>query len=303
MAALNEKYGEIFAQADALFFTSPDYYGNVADLAAIRKYCDEKGKLLIIDGAHGGHLHFDKNLYAGAYADIWVDGVHKSLPAFTQGAVVSARNTKTAVALESAVDIFRTTSPSYPIMASVEYAVKYPQNKDLEQAIRGWHSDERIYANEDWTKLCALFGESAFEAEKELIGKGIYPEFCDGHVVMFYLSPCTKERDFERLKRELALLFEKYPYSVKNTLNSVHTPLVLGENTKTEWVKTEKAEGRICAGECGLFPPCTPLIKRGEKISAEKIELLKKAANIYGLVDEKILVVCLTNQTNEKKGE
>jgi hypothetical protein len=35
MSALNEKYGEIFAQADALFFTSPDYYGNVADLEAI----------------------------------------------------------------------------------------------------------------------------------------------------------------------------------------------------------------------------------------------------------------------------
>ena len=304
MYELKRDFAELLESADALFITTPDYYGNIADLLELRRYCDETGKLLLIDGAHGGHLHFERMLYAGEYADMWVDGVHKSLPALTQGAVVSAKNEKFAKALLEGVLTFRTTSPSYPIMASVEYAVKYSRNERLEKSAKEYISScDRIYNSKDWTKLCALFGESAFEAEKELIRKGIYPEFCDGHVVMFYLSPCTKERDFERLKRELALLFEKYPYSVKNTLNSVHTPLVLGENTKTEWVKTEKAEGRICAGECGLFPPCTPLIKRGEKISAEKIELLKKAANIYGLVDEKILVVCLTNQTNEKKGE
>ena len=289
MSALNEKYGEIFAQADALFFTSPDYYGNVADLAAIRKYCDEKEKLLIIDGAHGGHLHFDKNLYAGAYADIWVDGVHKSLPALTQGAVVSARDKKTAAALERAVDIFRTTSPSYPIMASVEYAVKYPQNRDLEQAVRGLQKHERIYANEDWTKLCALFGQNAFEAEKRLESEGFYTEFCDGNVLTFYLSPVMNEVDYKSLKTRLYQLFEEYPFIEEKEAQQIPAPAIFSKN-EVEWVDLDKAEGRVCAGLCGLFPPCTPLFQIGERIDGERLSKIKKANNVFGLKNGQILV-------------
>lgn len=63
---------------------------------------------------------------------------HKSLPALTQGALVSAKTPALAEALAEAADIFRTTSPSYPIMASVEYAVKYPRNTALENAVLGF---------------------------------------------------------------------------------------------------------------------------------------------------------------------
>ena len=298
MYELKENFFRILESADALLITSPDYYGNVAELDALRKFCDENKKLLLIDGAHGGHLHFDKTLYAGAYADVWVDGVHKSLPALTQGAVVSARTQEYANALYQGVQIFRTTSPSYPIMASVEYAVKYPRNEVLEKHAKAYISScERIYTSADWTKIVALFGDKAFEAEKELIKKGIYPEFCDGNAVAFYLSPATTLREWKRLKRELAILFEKHPYTPKKELESVPAPLVLDKNAKTEWVDLEESEGKICAADCGLFPPCTPLIRAGERIEREKIDLLKRAANVYGLADKKILTV------NENEGE
>ena len=291
MSALKEDFSSLLNEADALFITSPDYYGNVAELSAMRAYCEETGKLLLVDGAHGGHLHFDKDVYAGTYADMWVDGVHKSLPALTQGAVVSAKNKKYAAALQEGVNIFRTTSPSYPIMASVEYAVKYPQNKALEEVAKGYiQSCPRIYKSKDWTKLCALIGENAFDAEKALQEKGIYPEFCDGNVVMFYLSPATTKRQFCRLKKELNRLFEEYPYISKKAVERIPTPFVLDKNKETEWVEMEKAEGRICAAACGMFPPCTPFIYAGERIQKGKIDMLKNAANVYGLVDEKILV-------------
>ena len=207
MSALKQKYTDIIRQADALFLTSPDYYGNVADWQEIRQYCTETGKLLLVDGAHGGHLHFDKTKHAGGYADLWVDGVHKSLPALTQGAVVSARDGRTADALSAAVDVFRTTSPSYPIMASVEYAVKHPRNEVLEKAAIAFQQHPRVYKNEDWTKLCVRFGKYAFEVEKWLERKGVYAEFCDGSLLTFYLSPATKMQDFERLQSMLTDLF------------------------------------------------------------------------------------------------
>ena len=169
MAELKEKNSDILRAADALLFTSPDYYGNVADLRGAKEFCEKEGKILLVDGAHGGHLHFEKELHAGTYADMWVDGVHKSLPALTQGAVVSAKNKKFADALQKGVDIFRTTSPSYPIMASVEYAVKYPRKITLEKRVHLFKKQNaRIYQNSDWTKLCVRFGKYAFQVEKLL---------------------------------------------------------------------------------------------------------------------------------------
>ena len=283
VSALKENVGGLLAEADALFLTSPDYYGNIADLAAARAYCDATGKLLIIDGAHGGHLHFDRSVYAGTYADLWVDGVHKSLPALTQGAVVSARTEELGEKLRLALDIFRTTSPSYPIMASVEYAVKYPQNTRLENAVKAFIAENgRVYCGGDWTKLCAVFGENAFSVEHAAQQAGLYAEFCDGNVVTFYLSPATKTEDFERLATFLKDKFLRYPLTER--VDDYDTsPLLLQKNGETEWVDLGKATGRICARTCGLFPPCTPLIQLGERMTAEKIALLQKADNVFGL--------------------
>jgi lysine decarboxylase len=284
MSAMND----VLPDVDALVLTSPDYYGNIPNLSKIRALCEQHGKLLLIDGAHGGHLHFDKDIYAGGYADIWVDGVHKSLPALTQGAVVSARTEKLAEKLAEAVDIFRTTSPSYPIMASVEYAMKYPKNEKLERAVAEYVKDnDRVYFGGDWTKLCALFGENAFEAEKYFEREGIYAEFCDGNVVMFYLSPATGMKEFKLLIKKLAFAFEKYPFKESKKAKKKTEKI---ENTETEWVPIKSAAGRICAKPCGLFPPCTPLLAVGEKVTEEQISLLQTAPNVFGLKNGKILV-------------
>ncbi len=291
MSALKENFSEILAETSGIFITSPDYYGNVADWQALRAYCTEENKLLLVDGAHGGHLHFDKKLYAGTYADMWVDGAHKSLPALTQGAVLSAKTENFANALWEGVQIFRTTSPSYPVMATIEYAVKYPRNEKLEKEALNWIAvEERLYKTSDWTKVCALFGKYAFAANEELEKKGIYAEFCDGNVVQFYLSPLTKLRALLRLKKELKTLFEKYPYEEGNTVESVHIPPLFHSNGAKEWVDIEGATGRICALSCGMFPPCTPLICEGERVTEEKVALLKRATNVYGLLDGKILL-------------
>ncbi len=291
MDEMKEKFPEILEGADALFLTSPNYYGKMCDLSAWRAYCDKTGKLLLIDGAHGGHLHFQKEYYAGAYADMWVDGVHKSLPALTQGAIVSARTEKTANALYEGVQIFRTTSPSYPIMASVEYAAKYPRNLPLENAVREYaEKEERIFVGEDYTKVCALFGRYAYLAEKELEKQGLYAEFCDGSVLMFYLSPASKPREIKALKKALKRLFAIYPFEEETVIQRNHTPLIFDSNRKTKWVPLKGAQGKLCAKNCGLFPPCTPLLFAGERIGKEQIEKLQSANNVYGLLDKNILI-------------
>ena len=190
------------SEADALLLTSPDYYGNFPPLAAAREICQTAGKPLAIDGAHGGHLHFT-SLHAGKYADLWVDGVHKSLPAMTQGAVVSAKSVRFSGLLAESVKLFRTSSPSYPIMASVEYAVKYPRNEKIEHAAEALKARVLAYPNGDWTKLLVPFGTQADAAQRALESRGVYAEFNDGNYLCFYLSPCTKARELKKLERLL----------------------------------------------------------------------------------------------------
>ena len=184
--------------ADALLLTSPDYYGFLAPMSAAREICRTHAKPFLIDGAHGGHLHFS-DMHASNYADMWVDGVHKSLPALTQGAVVSCRTEEWAAALEEGVKTFRTTSPSYPIMASVEEAVKWPRNEEIERAAAQFKEDFGAVPNDDWTKILIFFGEEADDAQRTLEAQNVYPEFNDGNYLLFYLSPCTTEEDLARL--------------------------------------------------------------------------------------------------------
>jgi arginine/lysine/ornithine decarboxylase len=96
------------------------------------------------------------------------------------------------------------------------------------------------------------------------------------------------------LLNRLASLFEQYPYeeptTVKNDTQCIPAPLVFDKKAKKEWLELQKSIGKICAMNCGLFPPCLPLIKVGERITAEKIALLEQATNVYGLNDGKIQV-------------
>ena len=120
--------------------------------------------------------------------------------------------------------------------------------------------------------------------------KGIYPEFCDGDYICFYLSPATKKRHFQALQRALKKAFALFPLNTENCVERLPAPLVSSLQGEKEWVDLDEAEDRICAGACGLFPPCTPLIRSGEKITKDKLLLLKKANNLFGVYENKILV-------------
>ena len=164
-----------------------------------------------------------------------------------------------------------------------------PRNQALEEAAEAFLCNHRVFPAEDWTKICAVFGKHAFTVEKLLQDEGIYAEFCDGNVVCFYLSPATELAGFEQLKGRLEGLFIQFPLEeIEEEVAPTNRQTL--EDGVTEWVALQEAEGEICANICGLFPPCTPLLFRGERISAEKIALLSSANHTFGLKNGKIAV-------------
>lgn len=266
--------------ADALILTSPDYYGFFPDLGAIAELMQAQNKPLVIDGAHGSHLH-GTALHASNYASMWVDGVHKSLPAMTQGAVVSAKGIWTDLLAES-VPCFRTTSPSYPILASIEYAVKYPRNERIERAAEGVKRALGALENPDWSKIVIPFGEKSGDARRFLESRGVYPEFDDGNYLMFYLSPATRRRELKKLVH----LVKRFPRG-----EVASDARMRGRTGKTTVaLLPQEAVGRVCAQTCGLFPPCMPVLLPGDVVSGDAARRLSGAVSAFGLSDGKIIV-------------
>lgn len=266
--------------ADALILTSPDYYGFFPDLGAIAELMQAQNKPLVIDGAHGSHLH-GTALHASNYASMWVDGVHKSLPAMTQGAVVSAKGIWTDLLAES-VPCFRTTSPSYPILASIEYAVKYPRNERIERAAEGVKRALGALENPDWSKIVIPFGKKSGDARRFLESRGVYPEFDDGNYLMFYLSPATRRRELNKLVH----LVKRLPRG-----EVASDARMRGRTGKTTVaLLPQEAVGRVCAQTCGLFPPCMPVLLPGDVVSGDAARRLSGAVSAFGLSDGKIIV-------------
>ena len=107
-----------------IILTSPNYYGVSSDIKDILLEFKNTGLKIIIDSAHGAHYSFNKDLPKGLWtiADYTVVSAHKTLPALTQGAylLVNAQSD-----IEFYISTFKTTSPSYLIMASHDYARYY----------------------------------------------------------------------------------------------------------------------------------------------------------------------------------
>lgn len=128
-------------EAEAVFLASPSYYGTTCDIAAIAAITHASGKHLLVDEAHGAHFSFSPLYPQPALrsgADAVVNGLHKTLPVLNQGAALHlSGNLAENSRVRKAVSLLATTSPSYPILASMELARQFMEANGeslLEQA-------------------------------------------------------------------------------------------------------------------------------------------------------------------------
>ena len=288
---------------------SPDYYGNVAPLKEYSEILKKYRRYLAVDGAHGAHLAFlPQNAgYAGVYADMWVDGAHKTLPVLTQGAVVSANCEELVPDLFAGLSLLGSTSPSFPVAASVEYGVKYLKNNpkvtaDSLAAIEAFREKcpFKFYPSADKYKLaldCESFGADSDDVAALLEKKGIYAELSDGRYVLFYLSPMNTAADLNRLSAALNAVLNgkklKKRYGKKPKLPPLQRTFsyLYAFRQKSAAVPLDKASGKMCAQNAGIAPPCIPVIAAGEIITDEALAILASAKNVYGLENGKIRVV------------
>ena len=111
----------------ALILTSPTYEGVLSDIREICRICHSGNIPVLVDEAHGAHLisaSEKEGFPAGALAcgaDIVIQSPHKTLPSLTQTALLHLQGSLAdPERIENELDIFETSSPSYPLMASLD---------------------------------------------------------------------------------------------------------------------------------------------------------------------------------------
>ncbi|MEY8337503.1 PLP-dependent transferase [Lachnospiraceae bacterium 62-35] len=113
----------------AVVIVSPTYEGIVSDIREIADIVHRKNIPLIVDEAHGAHFTFGEDFPSSALelgADIVIQSVHKTLPCFTQTAILHMKyGYVREEELERYLRIFQSSSPSYIFMAGIENCIHY----------------------------------------------------------------------------------------------------------------------------------------------------------------------------------
>lgn len=269
------------------YITSPTYYGEISDIGAISAVCREYNIPLLVDNAHGSHLKFlSQDIHPITLgASMTACSVHKTLPVLTGGALLNINDDRFIEGAKEAMSLFASTSPPYPIMASIDLCADYiNRNRDvykkLEPVITEIKSLAKNIGIQQPDGLCdpirvalntssvGISGESAGEFFRSM---GVEPELTDNENVVFICTPFNSESDLEKLKNAIVsinvidknfIVGEKQEISLPKHVMSLREA-VLG---KSEFVPREKAVGRISADTACPCPPGIPVYMPGEII-------------------------------------
>lgn len=287
----------------AVYLTSPDYLGGMAEIPALAQVCHQHGTLLLVDNAHGAYLRFlQPSLHPlDLGADLCCDSAHKTLPVLTGGAYLHLSPTapaQLAPLAKSALGLFGSTSPSYLTLASLDLcnrylAEGYPQR--LAEAVeRLAELRERLTAA-GWrvepsdplrVTVAAPRGVTGQELAGQLRRQGAECEYADRDFLVLMATP---ENTPEELAQAAAALGQ-----CPGEANPPQLPLARGERACSirqaafaprETVDAAHSLGRVCGLPTVGCPPAIPIAVSGERITPEALALFA----YYGIEQVEVL--------------
>lgn len=302
-AQLEETLHSLPEPPAAVYLTSPDYLGGMAEIPALAQVCHQHGTLLLVDNAHGAYLRFlQPSLHPlDLGADLCCDSAHKTLPVLTGGAYLHLSPTapaQLAPLAKSALGLFGSTSPSYLTLASLDLcnrylAEGYPQR--LAEAVeRLAELRERLTAA-GWrvepsdplrVTVAAPRGVTGQELAGQLRRQGVECEYADRDFLVLMATP---ENTPEELDQTAAALGQ-----CPGEANPPQLPLARGERACSirqaafaprETVDAAHSLGRVCGLPTVGCPPAIPIAVSGERITPEALALFA----YYGIEQVEVL--------------
>lgn len=194
----------------AVIVTSPTYEGIVSDINAIKKAC--KNTYLIVDEAHGALYPFSDKLPQSAVniADFTIQSLHKTAGGLNPTALL---HVNCDIDAYKALNMINTTSPSYPLLASIEANINYLNSKKGRKKIDNLISDIEYlrknstnveFGGDDITKiLIKKKGLTGFELSEKLYECGIEDEKTNEISTMLLTGIGTSSEKLRRLSKIL----------------------------------------------------------------------------------------------------
>ena len=287
-AALEETLEQISIRPAGVYITSPDYLGNMADMAGLAAVCRRHGVPLLVDNAHGAYLKF---LPASRHpldlgAAMCCDSAHKTLPVLTGGAYLHIAADAPAAFAErakEAMELFGSTSPSWLTLASLdrcnrELAGDYPARlaetvrrlDDLRLALRAraWE-----VADSDPLRL-TLRGDGLAIAARLRAG-GVEPEYAGREFCVLMATPENEPGDFTRIAAALGQNDLPAPPPALVKLPPLRCERVCSPRealfAPRETIPASESCGRVCAAPTASCPPAIPVVVPGERIVPEAL--------------------------------
>lgn len=292
-------------QYKAFIMTSPTYEGINSDIEAISKICKSYGVLLIVDEAHGSLYKFSDFFPKTAIemgADFSVNSLHKNAGALNQCALLHmSKDCPFEVKeVQNSINLFHTSSPSYPLLANIEANIAFLSSKDGTRAIdslvisllafqKALKDEGFEFLNEecaDVTKLvlrlngadCSklsdvLFSDYGFEDEISsefsclyLTGIGTTKTKLDK---LKYALINIKDKKFDKIVLDKAIEPEFQPYPL------VRLQPYEAFNRDYVYISKDKAELMVSSDMVVPYPPGIGVLYPGEAIQKEHLKYLK----------------------------
>lgn len=304
---------ELHPDAKGVLVINPTYFGISADLKKIVDIAHSYNVPVLVDEAHGVHIHFHDELPLSAMqagADLAATSVHKLGGSMTQSSVLNMKgNLVSAKRVQSILSMLTTTSTSYLLLASLDVARKRLATEgkeligntiELAQSIRRRINEiDRLYCvgeeiletkaahDYDPTKLIISvkeLGMNGFDVENWLREKhNIEVEMSDLYNILCIITPGDTEREADILVSALAGLAKERQGNTEKLETQVLLPNipVLSLTPRdafyadTELVPFDESEGRIIAEFIMVYPPGIPIFIPGEIITKENLRYIK----------------------------
>lgn len=316
----------------AIVITSPTYEGITADISAIAALAHEKNIPLIVDEAHGAHFSLHEEVPKSAIclgADVVIQSLHKTLPAFTQTGLL---HLKSGLVNEKRIDkflqIYQTSSPSYLLMSGIDECIDLMENqgKELFEAFLQRKeiflssckrlSKIKIYTQEKNLDPCKLVisvkntNMTGRELQKRLLNQyHIQVEMAAPTYVLCILTVADDQTGFDRLYHALSEI-DRTLLTCSKAENIIsyqvinRCPICEMDDIQTEKINLKESVGKIAAEFVNIYPPGIPILVPGEEITASIIEVLttdqKKGMHIQGITNDQILI---TVMNESEKGD
>ena len=307
-----EKTLKQFPEAKAVFVTSPTYNGITTNLKKIAEICHARGKALLVDEAHGAHLHFHPSLPMSAIeagADLTVQSTHKILSAMSQGSVLHFNSKLLEFQrVRRIVSMLQTTSPNYITMATLDLARKQmvqEGEKILDRLIQNCERT-RMQINHlknfsalkrdeiqrkgfdlDVTKITINVTRTGYAGQKisEILAQEfkIQVDAADLFNLIAITGTGTTKNDLDALVKALGEIDHRKQGDAQNwvlRIPSLSTELVMNPRDvfllyRSKRIPLRKAIGHISAQTLTPYPPGIPVLIPGERITAEIVEYLE----------------------------